>query len=282
MKAYKLLIIIFIGMSISLCHNAQRLVTVGGCVTESVFRLGAGDYVVAVDQSSTSPSSVKELPQVGYIRAISSEGILSMSPSLILTTTDIGPPKVIEQINDSGVEMLIFDSPHSINDIFSLVNNVSSALHLDNKGTKLVEELKIIDIEVQKSIKKYSYSPKIVFFMNPSSGSYNAAGSETRADYLIQYIGGTNVFNNKFNRYSKVTKEEILNSDPDIILAGSIMPGNNDKLSSLFLDNTEFKSLKAVKNNKVIVVDLAKYLTFGPNFLINAQELITNLNIEQE
>ena len=78
------------------------------------------------------------------------------------------------------------------------------------------------------------------------------------------------------------TKEEILNSDPDIILAGSIMPGNKDKLSSLFLDNKEFKSLKAVKNNKVIVVDLAKYLTFGPNFLINAQELITDLNIEQK
>ena len=71
----------------------ERIVTIGGCVTEIIFALDMGKKVVAVDQSSTIPTKVKELPQVGYIRSISSEGILSMFPTKILTTTDIGPKK---------------------------------------------------------------------------------------------------------------------------------------------------------------------------------------------
>ena len=72
----------------------NRLVTIGGSVTDIVFALGEGDLVVAVDQSSTLPEKVKDLPQAGYVRAISAEGILSMLPTKILASSDIGPPNV--------------------------------------------------------------------------------------------------------------------------------------------------------------------------------------------
>ena len=88
----------------------DRIVTIGGSITEIVFALGAGKSVVAVDWSSNIPSKVTDLPQVGYVRQLSSEGILSMSPTQILTTTDIGPPKVIEQIKDVGLTMQVLDN----------------------------------------------------------------------------------------------------------------------------------------------------------------------------
>jgi len=101
-------------------EKTERIISIGGCVTETVFALNQGEKVVAVDISSTIPNKVKKLPQVGYIRAISSEGILSMSPDYILTTTDIGPPKVVEQLRKSGVKMEIFKSPHSVGEIIDL------------------------------------------------------------------------------------------------------------------------------------------------------------------
>ena len=45
----------------------NRLVTIGGSVTDIVFALGEGDLVVAVDQSSTLPKKVKDLPQVDML-----------------------------------------------------------------------------------------------------------------------------------------------------------------------------------------------------------------------
>ena len=98
-------------LSFIIGQETERIITIGGCVTETVFTLNQGHKVVAVDVSSTIPYKIKKLPQVGYIRAISSEGILSMSPDYILTTTDIGPPKVVEQLRKSGVKMEIFKSP---------------------------------------------------------------------------------------------------------------------------------------------------------------------------
>ena len=119
----------------------NRLVTIGGSVTDIVFALGEGDLVVAVDQSSTLPKKVKELPQAGYVRAISAEGILSMLPTKILASSDIGPPNVISQLESSGVEFKIFNSPKSFEDVIELVDQISTFLNVKERGLRLKEKL---------------------------------------------------------------------------------------------------------------------------------------------
>ena len=275
MKLNKNIFILFI-LQIIIAANQDRIVTIGGCVTEIVFRLGAGNKVVAVDQSSTVPSEVTELPQVGYIRAISSEGILSMSPTMILTTTDIGPSKVVEQLKNSGVELHVFNSPHSFDDILSLISDVSILIDMEKKAVKLIDSLLVVENSIKEIKSEKKYQNKIVFFMNPSKASYTAAGSKTRADYLIDFIGGVNIFSENFGRYNKVTNEEILNQNPDVILFSSVMPKGQEISSSVFFDNPQFDSINAVKNNKVIQIDM-NYLTFGPSFITDALYLINQI-----
>ena len=91
--------------------------------------------------------------------------------------------------------------------------------------------------------------------MNPSTpGSYNAAGKGTRADYLIEFIGGTNIFKDSFIRYNKINKETLLDYNPDIIFVAST--GNEQNSTSIFIDDTIFENLNAVKNDKIIYLDL--------------------------
>ena len=107
--------------------------------------------------------------------------------------------------------------------------------------------------------------PSIAFFMNPSTtGNYSAAGNGTRADYLINYIGGANVFKDSFSRYNKVNRETILEYNPDVIFVAAT--GNNQNSTSVFLDEPIFNNLNAVKNNKIIYLDLGYHLTFGSKF----------------
>jgi iron complex transport system substrate-binding protein len=65
---------------------AERIVSIGGDVTEIAFALGAGDEVIARDSTSLQPEAVKKLPDVGYMRQLNAEGILALKPSLVLTT----------------------------------------------------------------------------------------------------------------------------------------------------------------------------------------------------
>ena len=61
-----------------------RIVSLGGAVTEIVVALGAQEQLVARDSTSTFPPSVATLPDVGYVRALSPEGVLALGPELIL------------------------------------------------------------------------------------------------------------------------------------------------------------------------------------------------------
>ena len=68
--------------------------------------MGAEQDLVAVDLSSTYPEQIKKLPNVGYHRALSAEGIISMKPTLVLHDGSIGPEAVIGQVKTVGIPML--------------------------------------------------------------------------------------------------------------------------------------------------------------------------------
>ena len=279
MNKYILIINIFLFFSLSLAKN-NRIVTVGGSVTETVFALGAGKSVVAVDWSSSIPSKVSKLPQVGYLRKLSSEGILSMSPTQILTTSEIGPPKVVEQLKSTGIDFHVFQSPQSFDDIIDMISNISIILDKEKQGEKIIGNIIQLDAKIRTMQDFNKDTLKVVLFMNPTASSYNAAGSKTRANYLINYIGGENIFSENFSRYSKVTKEDIIYANPDIILVGFVEMLNDDqsKMTALFMNNSSFQHISAVKNNKVFAIDIGKYLNFGPTFVSNAMKLIELIN----
>lgn len=85
---------------------AQRIVSIGGDVTEIAFALGAGDDVIARDSTSLHPEAVKKLPDVGYMRQLNAEGILALKPTLVLTTELAQPALVLKQLADSGVKVV--------------------------------------------------------------------------------------------------------------------------------------------------------------------------------
>src|SRR5690606_33392795 len=76
---------------------AERIVTLGGDVTEIVFALGAGAAVVATDVSSVHPAAAAALPKLGYQRTLSAEGVLAQAPTLTLASDEAGPPPVLDQ-----------------------------------------------------------------------------------------------------------------------------------------------------------------------------------------
>ena len=61
---------------------AERIVTIGGDVTEIAYALGAGGEIVARDSTSLQPQAVQKLPDVGYMRMLNAEGILAMKPTM--------------------------------------------------------------------------------------------------------------------------------------------------------------------------------------------------------
>ena len=89
------------------------IISIGGDVTEIVYALGAGARVVAVDITSRHPKEARDLPQVGYMRQLSAEPILSLWPALILAIADSGPPQVLDQLQSAGTCLALVPDEHS-------------------------------------------------------------------------------------------------------------------------------------------------------------------------
>ncbi|WP_416897084.1 MAG: ABC transporter substrate-binding protein [Minwuia sp.] len=78
--------------------SGQRVVTIGGSITEIVYQLNAQDRLVGVDSTSMFPPQALELPNVGYVRQLSAEPILALAPDLILAEADAGPPAAVDHL----------------------------------------------------------------------------------------------------------------------------------------------------------------------------------------
>src|SRR3569833_1432805 len=116
-KIFLLLTAMVFSLTCSRFNNApnnvstDRVVVISPIYNEIIFALGAQDKVVGVDLSSTYPPEISKVTTVGYHRALSAEGILSLHPTVILTEdNNIGPPQVVEQIKQLNIPIKSFDS----------------------------------------------------------------------------------------------------------------------------------------------------------------------------
>src|SRR5690349_18396172 len=93
--------------------TTDRFVVISSIYNEIIWALGAQDKVVGVDLSSTYPPEVKNVQTVGYHRALSAEGILSLHPTAIVHDNNIGPPQVVEQIQGLNIPMKTFEAKNN-------------------------------------------------------------------------------------------------------------------------------------------------------------------------
>ena len=255
----------------------SRIVTIGGAVTEMVFALGQGDSVVGVDLSSQYPAAATKLPQVGYIRAISSEGVRALNPTHVITSSEIQPRNALEQIKASGVQVTVVEAPESIAGVNRLLVELGIVLDCETAADGLIAKL---NHDLAK-LAKLAQAPEVVFFMsNPGSGQLRAAGLQTKADAFITAAGGRNKVQSH-SGYKHISSEALAVWQPDVILIGVAegMPNNDVDTVNSILENPAWQNVPAVQQGAVFVLPLGKSLNFGPRVgeaLLEANQYFTN------
>lgn len=84
----------------------ERVIAIGGDVTEIIYALGAGQTLVARDSTSQQPPQATALPNVGYMRQLNAEGILAMKPSLVIASDLAQPSLALRQVEQAGVKVV--------------------------------------------------------------------------------------------------------------------------------------------------------------------------------
>jgi iron complex transport system substrate-binding protein len=188
----------------------------GGAVTEIVYALGQGDRLVARDTTSGFPPQATELPDVGYVRALSPEGILSVDPDLILAIDGSGPPETMDVLRAADIRLVTVPEGYDRAAIRRKIEVIADALGVPDAGQRLARDVEAAFGDATATSAVHP-PPRVLFILSLQGGRIMAAGADTGAEGIITMSGGVNAIGG-FAGYKQVSDEAVLMADPDVIL----------------------------------------------------------------
>lgn len=275
-----ILAILVLAAAPAAAQDQPRVVSVGGDLTEIVYALGAEHLLVGTDTTSTWPAAAEVLPKVGYMRQLAAEGMLSLTPDIVLAASDTGPESVLDRLASAGVDVRIAPDGNSIEGIIAKIRFVGEAIGHEDAAAAAVERFRAQMAEVEATLEQVEAAPRVLFLISVGSGRMMAAGTNTSADAIIALAHGVNAMA-AFDGYKPVNAEALTASAPDVLLLPSHSVDQLGGIESV-LSDPALATTPAVRNDRVVVMDSLLLLGFGPRTPDAILELARALHTEAD
>ena len=253
----------------------EKIVSLGGSITEIAVALGAEDRLIGRDSTSLYPPSVLALPDVGYIRAISPEGVLSLAPDLILAEGDAGPPAAVEVLKSAGIPFALMPHSPRPEDIPAKIRAVGEALQLAPAAEALAQALAADLAKAKSRAEALAEKKRVLFILSLQNGSVMVGGQETSAEGIITLAGGINAAEG-VEGYKPLTDEAILQAAPDVLLMMD-RSGDLAVLDEAIFAHPALSQTPAAQAGAILRMDGLLLLGFGPRTPEAADQLYTAL-----
>lgn len=255
--------------------DTSRLVSIGGDVTEIVYALGEEKRLIARDSTSLYPEAATKLPDVGYMRALSPEGILAVNPTAIIAIDGSGPPEALTVLRNASIPFETVPQSYDRDGIQKKIVTVGDLLGVPEKAKALGDKVASdLDAAIRTSEKRPEAERKrVLFILSAQGGKIMGSGTGTAADGIIKLAGAINAVG-VFPGYKPLTDEAIIEAKPDVILVmdhgGDHTVSNDDLLKQPALSLTP-----AAEHKAIIRMDGLHLLGFGPRTASAVRELNT-------
>lgn len=234
----------------------QRWVSAGGALSEWVSALGGEPKLVGVDTTSQHPESLKALPSIGYQRQLSAEGILSLRPQILIGTEEMGPPPVLSQIRNAGVQVELFSAQPDLPTLQGNLQHLGKLLGAEDQADQAYqryqEQLDQQKIRVTKA-QLTQPSPGVLLLLGHAGGKPLIAGKDTAADWMLQQAGGHNLATH--TGYKPFSIESLISLDPEVLVFADRALTGEAARAALFKENPMLASTRAAKNGRVMELD---------------------------
>ncbi|MDH1053683.1 heme/hemin ABC transporter substrate-binding protein [Aquipseudomonas alcaligenes] len=220
----------------------QRWVSSGGSLSEWVVRLGGEGRLVGVDTTSLHPQSLRQLPSVGYQRALSAEGVLSLRPDILIGSEEMGPPPVVVQIAAAGVRV---ESLSAKPDLATLERNVLRLGELLGVPAQAREQMAAYRQQLQDQAQwvaeaRRTQAPPRVVMLLGHAGSNLMAGGESP----VAHQG-----------YKALSSEALLALDPQVLIVADRTLHGEEARQALLKHNPLLQQTSAVRDGRLLALD---------------------------
>lgn len=239
----------------------ERIVAVGGAVTEIIAALGAQGRIVAADTSSLYPADILgSRPNVGYMRALSAEGVLSVAPTRVIAAEGAGPPDTLRLLREAGVRVDMVSDTTGVTAIGPRIRHVGALLGLGEPAERLATQ---VEAEVAAVAQARPAAPRrVLFVLALANGKATGGGRNTAADAMIRLAGGVNALDD-IEGYKPLSDEAIGAARPDVIFMME-RPGAPAPAPEALFALPAFAATPAAERRALVAMDGLFALGMGP------------------
>lgn len=253
---------------------AKRIVALSPGATELLFSAGAGDRVVAVTAHSDYPPQALELPSVGNHQRFDQEALLALEPDLVITWVSGNPASQVGRLQKLGLPLFAIE-PRTFEGIADTLERLSTLAGTEPEGFAEAERFRAGIIRLTE---EYRYASPVPVFYQVWEQPLMTINNEHLIGKVIQLCGARNIFGDMPRLVPRISKETVLQANPDVIVTASVEGISNDQLDHW----KNYSGLNAVEKNNLLFVPASLISRPTPRLLEAAERMCEKLEIARE
>ena len=236
----------------------QRIIITSPEVAEIVAAVQGVDNIVGVTYECDYPRILLEKPKVGSFGRIDMEKIVTLEPDLIFTS-GLEQNRITSDLQKLGFSVVQI-YPRSVDELLDSIILIGDKIGVRQSAVSLVDSLKQ-EIEIlQEQIPENRPRVYIEIYNDPLM----SVSDSSFLGELIELSGGNNIFTTLPRDYSRVNQEDIIRSDPEIIILTFCGLAEND-----IKTRKGWSEISAVRNSRIYTPD-----DIDPDLIVRASPRI--------
>jgi iron complex transport system substrate-binding protein len=255
-----------LGRKIYLAKPARRIISLAPSVTEILFAVGLDAEIVGVTTFCDYPPQAKSKPKIGS-SIPNLEAVLGLKPDLVIGNQDFIRPDVLAKLDQLGVPVFLL-APKTIEDILGHIHTVGRLVGHEKDARFVVDGMRERLIEIRH---RTSTVRRVRVFYVINTDPLISVGPASFIHHMLQAAGGDNMAGRAPSAYPKVSLEEVIRNDPEVIL---FPVGTTEGISDAEQKQwRKWKGLSAVSQDRLYQVKAELINRPGPRVIDGVQLL---------
>jgi iron complex transport system substrate-binding protein len=255
----------------------KRIISVAPNFTEILFAIGAGESVIAVSDYCQYPERAQEKPRIGGPFNLNYELMVALEPDVILMPRSLADPA--EKCRSLGLHVLELPN-EKVDEVVESIRRLGDVTGRTSEASRLAGRIRgRLDTIAQATRELARRRTLIVVLRAPGDlQDLTAASSETFLNELLWMAGGQNVIGRTLSRYPRVSKEGIVDLDPEVIFDLTFTTEDEDILAVW----SALPTLSAVRTGKIVPMPDPSVTIPGPRMVRTLERFLEVIHPEVE
>ncbi|MFH1715297.1 MAG: helical backbone metal receptor [Elusimicrobiota bacterium] len=252
-------------------RKVNRIVSLVPSITEEIYLLKKDYSLVGVTNYCKHPGSAQAKEKVGTLLSPNIEAIKLLKPDMVFASKENQAQELVEKLREMNVPVFVFGEILSYEDIELEFMQLAEIFGMNVEAEKIMASLEKKMNDITKRVDKKNIKRSVFCELGHEPLVTVAKGSYI--DELIARAGGVNIARSSKARYPQYNIEEVIKSDPDIIIII-----NMDDISQWPKDSwLKYKDMNAVKNNNIYELNADDICRPSINGYVDAYERLVSI-----